>query len=162
MTGFANIDATFAQLRAEVEKLEQEAARTAAEIAMALVAKLCALTPVWSGETVRNYALGVDAKPGGGEKSAIGGVDPGPTNSMRPMGGEPRRPANTAATLADARAALQPTKLVNYHVTNTVAPAKWDLVENGSAPTKERARYPGGVSTLAEQSIRAAYRRVLK
>jgi hypothetical protein len=74
---------------------------------------------------------------------------------------EPRRPANQAAAMAEVMAALQPEKLVTYYITNTVNAAKWDLVENGSAPTPERARFPGLVSLLAEQAIRARYKGVV-
>jgi hypothetical protein len=42
------------------------------------------------------------------------------------------------------------TKLQTLSVANT-SPA-WDLVDNGSAPTAERARNPGGVTELAIQA----------
>ena len=61
--------------------------------------KLLDKTPVFEGRTVRNYLLTMDNPYQGREIEPIGTGSPGQTNSM-PLGTEPRRPANEAASLA--------------------------------------------------------------
>jgi hypothetical protein len=160
MSGFIGAAGEMKRLLDGVKQFEKEGAKVTADATLVLVDALMARTPVWSGETVRNYAVGVGSAPSGA-KSAIGGVEPGDTNNM-PLGPEPRRARNEAAARAEAQAVINPEKLVNYVVTNTVASSKWDLVENGSAPTPDRARYPGGITALAQQSFRARFQGVFK
>lgn len=154
---FTGIEAEMARLRAEVAKLEKDAVERVKQITRALVEELFKNTPVWSGETVRNYSVGAGRRPTGGARGAIGSGPPGPTSQMA-LGTEPRRGANESAARAEVATALTFNKLVSTYVTNRVAADKWDLVDNGSAPTRERARYPGGVSMRAEQTIRGKYR----
>lgn len=120
-----------------------------------LHAELTQQTPVWSGETVRNYAWGVNRKPGGGSRGFIASPsDPGPTNSM-PLGPEPRRYANVIASTSEMVAvAHSRKKLANFVVTNLIDGEKWDLLDNGNAPTAGRSRIPGGIGMLAMQSAR--------
>jgi hypothetical protein len=152
------------EVMAELKQQALERMKNAARTAMG---EFMALTPVWSGKTVRNYAWGIGEAPSGGMKEPIGGDgyvpgagwaaqrkgDPGPTNSMA-LGDEPRRAANEEAALADMEdvlsgyTELRPLVLTNFSDV-------WDLVDNGSAPTPERSRSPGGVSILAEQATKA-------
>lgn len=148
------IEQTMQQLYAEMEKLEQQAVAETKRAARLLMANLFENTPVWSGETVRNYVFGVGGTPGGGTRSPIGGT-PGPTNAMV-MGSEPLRPANEAAAMAELNSVLTFTKLTDLFATNLIDAAKWDLIDNGAAPSPGKARNPGGVSILAEQSTRNA------
>lgn len=126
--------------------------RVATEV---LLEALMARTPVWSGESVRNYVVGFNTLPSGSSKGNIGPKPPAhPTGSM-PLGPEDNRGPNEAAALNDMRSVISGmNKLGTVHVTNFIDPKKWDLIDNGSAPTKARARNPGGVSMLAIQTTR--------
>lgn len=152
---FVGIEATMQALRAEIEVFEKQAIAEVKKAAHLLMANLFENTPVWSGETVRNYAWGVNSPASGGTRGAVGSGDPGPTNAMV-MGTEPRRGANENAALGEMNSVLTLTKLADLFVTNLVDAAKFDLIDNGSAPSPGRARNPGGVSILAEQSTRNA------
>jgi hypothetical protein len=156
---FTGISGTMAELRAEVARLEKEAVEELKRITKTLVEELFKNTPVWSGETVRNYAVGAGQRPSGGKRGAIGSGPPGRTNKDRmPLGTEPRRSENESAARSEVNSALTFNKLVSIHVTNRIDASKWDLVDNGSAPTRETARYPGGVSMRAEQTTRGKHK----
>ena len=150
------ISATMAALRKEVAAFERECVEETKRIARTLLDELMAITPVWEGETVRNYAAGVGRKPSGGTKSPAGGVAPGVTSAMA-LGSEPRRGPNEAAARADLASVLTFTKLASIVFTNHVDNAKWDLIENGSAPTGATSRSPGGVSMRATQATRSRH-----
>ena len=153
-TQFYGVGAEIKRLLKEVKDLEQEGVRQLKLAAITVIEALQSKTPVWSGETVRNYAVGVGQKPSGGEKAPIGTSPPGDTNSMS-LGEEPRRPANEAAAIADAHASLSRLRrLQSLVITNLVSDEKWDLVDSGSAPTPERARYPGGVAIAGLQKAK--------
>jgi len=153
MAKFVGIDATFAELRVAVAAFEQQAVEETKRAARVVTESLFEHTPVWSGETIRNFTWGIGTPPAGGAKPVIGSGDPGPTNSM-PMGSEPRRPANEAAVMSELNAALSFNKLADLFVTNTVAATKWNLVDSGVAPAPGQARNPGGVEVPALQSAR--------
>lgn len=152
---FTGIAQAMAALRKEAELLEQQGVAETKRAALLLTQNLFENTPVWSGETVRNYVWGAGRVPGGASRGAVGSGAPGPTNSMV-MGSEPRRGANEAAALAEMNSVLAVNKLTDFFVTNLVDEAKWDLIDNGAAPSPGKARNPGGVSILAEQSTRNA------
>lgn len=141
-------------LHAQLAKLEAEAVAEVKKAAHVMMDNLFENTPVWSGETVRNYAVGINGMPSGGPRTPIGGT-PGPTNTMV-MGSEPLRRPNESAALQELDGALTFTKLVDLFFTNLISEEKWDLIDNGSAPSPGKARNPGGVSMLAEQSTRNA------
>lgn len=149
------IDAVMRELHAEIDAFEKRAVAEVKRAARLLMTNLFENTPVWSGETVRNYAWGVGRLPFGGTRSAIGSGNPGPTNAMV-MGSEPRRGPNEAAALQDMDSVLTLTKLSDLFVTNLISGAKWDLIDNGAAPSPGKARNPGGVSILSLQSTRNA------
>lgn len=167
--GFSNIASAIKELKQEVEDLKQEGVEATKEAARVLTREMMDRTPVWSGKTVRNYAWAYNSQPAGGQIDPIGGpgfvagrnwaqqrqVDPGPTGSMgAPPAGEPRRAENEDAALAEMEDVLSEVDdLGTLTVTNNSE--IWDLVDNGSAPTPERARNPGGVSILAEQAALA-------
>lgn len=105
-------------------------------------------TPVWSGDTVRNYSWGAGHMPGG-HKGASG---------SRPMRGdfsEKNRAANEAAAMRDALAAV-PRELITMYFTCTIPTQKWNLIDAGIAPAPGRSRYPGGVEMLSIQASRSA------
>lgn len=145
-----------ARLLAGVKALEKEAVVITQKGAREAMRSMMSATPVWSGETVRNYVWAKGKRPSGGTKEPIGTGDPGPTNSMS-LGAEPRRGANEGAAKQEMEAAISGDKLVSLFATNTIAASKWDLVDNGSIPggPGQRRRGPGGVSKLAEQTLRA-------
>jgi len=154
MAHFDSVSATFSKLEKELSEFEKECVRETHKIAETLLGALFSFTPVWSGETVRNYAAAVGRKPGGGTKSPIG--DPGPYAS------EIARPANEAAARGDLKAALINKELKDIFFTNLVRPDKWELIESGNAPEPGRSRYPGGVSMRAVQVTRAAHAGTVK
>lgn len=151
----AGVAAFLAAAKKELTQFEAQCVAETKKAAYVLTECLFDQTPVWEGTAVRNYAWGVGAAPSGSEKAAVGSGDPGATGSMgAPPAGEPRRPANESAALRDMENVLRAVnKLTPLFVTNFAQ--HFDLVENGSAPTPDRARNPGGVMRLAEQSARA-------
>jgi hypothetical protein len=148
---FSGIGQAMDALVNEARRVEQQGIAECKLAARTLMLNLFENTPVWSGETVRNYAWGAGGLPGGGARAAVGAGAPGPTNSMV-MGSEPRRGANEAAALSEMNSVLGLDKLADLFVTN-FSP-HWDLVDSGAAPSPGKARNPGGVSILAEQSTR--------
>lgn len=155
---FTGIDEFIGGLHKEVEELERRGAAEVRNAAFVVLRQLMSKTPVWEGETVRNYKAGVGAVTGS-YSPPVGTEDPGDTNKM-PLGPEPRRAANETAALADAVSVMAAYNNLEQSVfiTNTVPGAKWDLVDNGEAPEtsdKLRPRYPGVVSVLAVQSARS-------
>jgi hypothetical protein len=157
MAGITGIAAEMKRLREAVKELEKAAIVEMKKATVVVLQELFARTPVWSGETVRNYVVGVGVMPSGGPKSALGTGDPGPTNSMR-MGTEDRRPENESAALSEAQAALsRMTRLKSIFITNTVDGLKWSLIDSGSAPggPDQVVRNEGGTSKIAEMNARA-------
>jgi hypothetical protein len=144
----------FAALDAFEEQLIEEMKNAARVVTHEMMSR----TPVWSGKTVRNYAWGIGSASGGYTSPA--GGDDGPRHpsgrgslTLAGLGEEPNRAANEGACLDEMEGVLSGmTELETLVVTNH-SPI-WDLVDNGSAPTPERARNPGGVSVLAEQAAK--------
>lgn len=159
MTQFLNVESEINRIRAEMKRLEEEAMMRLRPAALALVQELMANTPVWSGEAIRNYAVGVGKPPSGSTVAPVGGRVPFPNRTGLNLAGEVRRGPNETATLTDAANALAglPKKLTNIFVVSLLDAGKWDLIDSGSAPTPERSRYPGGVSRLAVQSVRGRF-----
>lgn len=144
------------KIDAELKKFEDECVMEVQKATRVLLEALFLRTPVWSGETVRNYAAAVGRYPGGGSKGHIGPKPPPDHTNRLPIGVEHNRPANQAAARADVEGAIQGMKkLRDVFMTNTVGGGKWDLIEYGSAPTPATARNPGGVSLLAMQTARS-------
>lgn len=150
-------DAWLKQLENEVDKFEKEQCVPEMRNATrALMEALFSRTPVWSGESVRNYAVGIGTMPAGGSKGQIGPKPPPRPTSEMALGEEDNRPANESAARSDMNATLS-----RYHkidkpivVTNLIAAKKWDLIDNGNAPFPGMGRNPGGVSKLAVQRVR--------
>ena len=135
--------------------------------AMAALKSFAAGTPVWSGEAVRNYRVGIGAPPAG-YRAPVGGTvswpgGPFPDNVKN----EARRGANQAAMLAGAKGALKWTnqgqKLSGtIFIKNTIPMNKASLIESGSAPTPQKSRYPGGLTPRARQAAMSAAQGLLK
>jgi len=154
MAHFTGIDAAIAELKRGVADLEQQAIAETRRAARIILESLFEHTPVWSGETVRNFKFSVGGAPARGTSAAIGSGEPGPTNHL-PLGAEPRRPANEAAARADLEAALGGmTKLADVFGTNTVAATKWAMLDSGVAPAPGKARNPGGITVPALQNAK--------
>lgn len=149
---FAGVSTEIDKVRKAVAELEKQAVEETRRAAIVVQDAFFSFTPVWEGETIRNYAWGINGAPPSGVKQEIGSGDPGPTGRM-PLGVEPRRAANEDAVMSELRSLLTFNRLVNLSLTNN-API-WDLVDNGSAPTSERARNPGGVSKNAVAAARS-------
>lgn len=147
-------------IQKEIESLKQQGVEATKEAARQLTKEMMDRTPVWSGKTVRNYAWGFNGAPSGGQQDELGSGPKGPTGSLG-LGDEPRRAENEAAALAEMEGVLGGvTELGTLCVDNFSD--IWDLVDNGSAPTADRSRNPGGVSILAEQAVKANFGDIFK
>lgn len=153
MAHFTGIDAVIAEVRKAAAELERQAVEETKRAARIIQESLFEQTPVWSGETVRNFGWNVGAPPARGTKPAIGSGEPGPTNHL-PLGAEPRRPENEAAVWSELNSLLTFNKLADLYVTNTVAATKWNMIDAGVAPAPGKARNPGGVEAPAMQAAR--------
>lgn len=91
----SNLDATFAAAMQEIDALEKRIGANIQKIILETDTMIKALTPVWSGQAVRNY-IWTTGVPFAGVYDAIDNGPTGATNSMA-LGTEPRRPANEAA-----------------------------------------------------------------
>jgi hypothetical protein len=154
MAGLVGISSTIAAMKKEIKQLEQQGVEEVRNAATIVVRKMQSRTPVWTGETVRNYTAGIGSKnparsPGSGE--------PPPGSTPSGLGNEMNRGSNERAALGAIRGALAALKNLkrNVFITNTINSGKWDLIDRGSAPTAARARNPGGVSALSIQGARA-------
>lgn len=108
------------------------------------------LTPVHTGETVRNY-IWTTGTPFAGVLSPIDTGDPGRTNSM-PLGVEPRRDANERAAAESIRDLNLSNPFQNFILTNN-APAVAGL-EYGLLPEPPfRSRSPNGMFGLTHAYI---------
>lgn len=151
---FAGAEAEIQRLKEELREFERKAIMETQRAARVVMMELFGHTPVWEGTVIRNYVWTMGGGAAGGEKPALGAGDPGPTGSM-PLGAEPRRGANEEAARGDMESVLGGMKrLTSLRVTNTAA--HFDLVDNGSAPTSDRARNPGGVMKVSEANAKGS------
>lgn len=158
MGSITGVAPAMAEIRRALKNLEREAMAEVQAAATAAMNTAMSRTPVWEGETVRNYRWTRGKAPAGGTLSPVGTMDPGPTNSMGPPpAGEPRRAGNEAAAMSDMLAVMKVPRLTTFTLTNTVNGSKWDMIDNGSAPggPGQARRGPGGISKLAAQVVRA-------
>jgi hypothetical protein len=148
------IGATLGALKKELKKVEGEGISEVKSAVATVLAKMMARTPVWTGETVRNFTAGLGSKD---SSFSAGSQEPPEGSTPSKMGNEVNRAANVRAAMGAAKSTTDGLKDLkkNVHITNTIASSKWDLIDSGSAPTKERARNPGGVSSIAIQGARA-------
>lgn len=147
------LDAFFNELQQERERLEREAVAETKRAAVTAVKAMMKITPVNTGETVRNYAAAKGRKPTG-VKAPSGSQ--GPTNNLA-LGDEPNRSANEGAALNDINNAISGDKLETIYITNTVPDDKWGLIESGLAPGPSwKSRGPGGQTAVGEQAVRAS------
>lgn len=106
-------------------------------------------TPVWSGQSLRNWVWSMD-QASTTTLEAIDNGPPGPTNSM-PLGSEPRRPPNQASSDATFMALSYNNPFRNYILTNN-AP---DIIklEYGQLPTAASSRSPAGMVRITVQEL---------
>jgi hypothetical protein len=152
--GFRGIDKVTGKMKQAVDKVRKDAVEEQRNAARTAMKRFFARTPVWTGETIRNYAWGI----GSGASvhhEAEGGGEPGKTNEM-PLGPEPRRAANEAAAWADMEAVLAKLTVLNSLMMTNSSP-HFDLVDAGSAPggPNQQIRNPGGVVMLAMQDVKS-------
>jgi hypothetical protein len=142
------------QARQALKDLEQQAIEIVKDAARVSLQEFMDRTPVWSGKTCGSYAWGVG---GGGNHNFEGGPTSkqAPTSKMALPDGEPNRPAAEDSAKAAMEGEIQGFRALGLSLVMTNTSPIWDLVDSGSAPTPERARNPGGVSALAEQSAKA-------
>lgn len=153
--GAVKLTVNLDDLRKEVEDFRTQCVEEMKGAARTVTQEMMDRTPVWSGKTVRNYQWGAGAAPGG-QIEALGGHPPrGVSTGSMGLGEEPNRPANEAAALDDMESVLSDYDDLRKPLVVTNNSDIWDLIDNGSAPTPERARNPGGVSILAEQATKS-------
>lgn len=161
LTGVAQ---TEKELTAELDKLKDAALVELKRGVNVCLESMLSRTPVWTGETVANYHVAIGSAGVAGYRAPVNTGDPGQTNKMA-LGVEPRRGANEALPRAEMSTVLSSLrKLADVVITNTVDDAKWDMVDNGAAPggppgaplgADQRLRSPGGVSKVAQQTVRS-------
>ena len=144
-----NLDGFIAGLQAQIDKFEQQCVEASVDVAFALQRNLFSRTPVWSGDTLRNYQWGVGSMPSGAHVQPSGSLPSSPYDFS-----EENREPNENSVLQEMESLYEITKLQNLLVTNNIDPQKWDLIDAGDAPMPGRGRNPGGVSTLALQDTR--------
>ena len=136
-----------------VEKVEREFGKTVKRTVEAVHESLISKTPVYTGETVRNYIWTMGVPYNGPALAAIGTDDPGHTSEMA-LGVEPRRPANEAAATATIRLLAFSDPYTAYHVNNK-SPAVAGL-ERGELPGNyKKSRSPQGMFLITEVLIGA-------
>lgn len=131
-----------------VEEFKQECIETMKEGARVVTQELMDRTPVWSGDTVSRYSW--DGVSGGRSDKPT----PAPTGHLG-LGAEPNRAGAESEALGAMEGVLGGYNDLNKSLTLTNSSDIWDLIDNGSAPTPELARNPGGVSVLGEQAAKA-------
>lgn len=108
-------------------------------------------TPVYTGQSVRNFIMTMDNPNQGSAKAAIGSGPTGSTNSMS-LGSEPRRGANMAAALATQSSLDFSNPFRRMIITNS-SPAISGL-ERGQLPGKGKtSRSPRGMFAITMQEI---------
>lgn len=150
----AGAAALITAMKAEIKKLEEQGIAEVKKAARTVVTKMQSRTPVWTGETVRNYTAGIGGKNGARHP---GSAEPPEGSTPTGLGNEVNRSSNENAALSGISSALAALRNLkqNVQITNTIDSGKWDLIDNGSAPTRERARNPGGVSSISIAGARA-------
>ena len=148
------VDAEMNALLAEVARVEQEGVAEVKRATRIVLNALMANTPVWSGETIAAYGIGLN-QVGTGAAGYYGGP-PGDTAWPRGLGGEANRPGAEGVARSNIEGVLAPmTRLVSVHFGNGVSSGKWDLIDAGEAPRPGAARNPAGVQKPAEVLARS-------
>lgn len=113
---------------------------------------LKALTPVWSGQAVRNYIWSVGS-PNSVVHDPIDNGPPGPTNAM-PLGVEPRRGVNEAAASQSLDTVLAANPFQKFYCTNNSPDIQG--LELGLLPGPPlSSRSPNGMFGLTEAFVSA-------
>lgn len=155
-------DAWLNQFKADLKKeIEEPALEAMRHGAITLIMALQHYTPVWSGDTVRNFRVGVGGPSSGPMVKASSGP-PGPTRTMS-LGQEPNRARNERAALQDARSTLngykdlsKPLFINNVVVSQTGDSNKFALIDAGLAPDDPgRNKAFGGVRKPGLQLAKA-------
>ncbi len=108
-------------------------------------------TPVWSGQSVRNWVWTID-QPATATLDAIDNGPPGQTSKM-PLGSEPRRGPNQASSDATFEALSYNNPFRSYWLANN-APEIIKL-EFGQLPTPSASRNPAGMVRVTVQELLA-------
>ena len=106
-------------------------------------------TPVYTGESLRNWVWSTGS-PQGGSSPAIGSGPTGHTSTMT-LGSEPRRPANQAATDASFATLNTANPYQQFWLANDSENIS-DL-EYGLLPTHIASRSPGGMVRITVQNL---------
>lgn len=147
------VDAEMNALLAEVARVEQEGVAEVKRATRIVLNALMANTPVWSGETIAAYGIGLN-RVGTGAAGYYGGP-PGPTSQQR-LGDEANRPGAESVARGNIEGVLATmTRLVSVHFGNGVGSGKWDLIDAGEAPSPGAARNKAGVQKPAEVLARS-------
>lgn len=140
-----------AALDKELELIDKEVSKTVQNTVEAVHNSLTSKTPVYTGQTVRNY---VWEEGEGRSGPALNAIDNGPegiTNSM-PLGTEPRRGPNEAAAHKTVVSLNFSDPYKKYTMINA-SPAVSGL-EMGELPGKgKQSRSPNGMFLITETAI---------
>lgn len=147
-----NIDAVYAAAVKDIDDLAVRIGTNIKTIVIEADTMLKALTPVWSGQAVRNYIWTTDI-PFAGVYEAIDSGPTGHTNSM-PLGAEPRRPANEAAAAESLVAVNIGNPFQNFICRNNSPDIEG--LELGLLPEPPlKSRSPNGMFVLVDTFIKA-------
>lgn len=146
------------RIRNELISMQQRALLRLAPALRSALYVYMSNSPVWSGETVRNYRISVGSPPSGTRAPVQGKVDVRKFPWPDDVKNEQRRGANEAAAMAEAEAVIA--RLISRRklpaviwIKNTIDPHKAGLIEAGIAPTPLKSRYPGGLTIRATQTL---------
>lgn len=139
----------FDHLFAGIKEMEQKAIEEVRRAAGIITREFFSNTPVWSGETVRNYSWGAGGVPSGGTKAPSGSLP------HRGDSSEANRGANESAALSDMDAVIPRERLMDMFLSNLIDSQKWNLIDAGLAPWPGKSRYPGGVEIMSVQAAKS-------
>lgn len=137
-------------LQDSIDNVDKVVAATVRKTVHAVHESLVSKTPVYTGQTVRNYVWS-DEEPNRLVFEALGSGDPGHTNAMA-LGAEPRRAENEAASRATLKSLDYTNPYKKYTVMNN-SPSVSGL-EAGELPGKGMSsRSPKGMFMLTQMLI---------
>lgn len=155
MAQISGIPTTIKRIKKEAEKMVRAGNTAVRNAARAAIRSYHSNTPVWSGETVRNYKVAIKGSKPGYSVPSGGRVnfEAGNWGNDESLKNEARRGANQSASYAEANGRLKATnnvkELMDVVVFNAVGGSKAGLIEAGAAPTPDKSRYPGGLTAKA-------------
>ena len=154
--GLFGINATIKEMQLERDKMQRAGQTAIAAAARAAIKSYHKNSPVWSGETVRNYKVQIGGSKPGYSIPSGGRVDfhePGWSGDTS-LQNERRRAANEQASYSEATNRLKALRTSKKLEDVAMFMNKRALIEAVQAPKPRLSRYPGGLTKKAEQAAR--------